>query len=127
CGTGKMSEALKVAGVASVYASDIQDYGHTNAIIDFSAGQRPNVVDFDAFITNPPFGLRGKRAEKFIDVRLELGLALLLPVDFDSSEDARAPLRRLSTLCRQDRSAEAHRLVREPRQGAGESEGKHQL
>lgn len=89
CGTGQMSEALKRAG-ASVYSSDVKDYGYVglDAVLDFVAGQHPNMARFSAIVTNPPFGNRGKLAERFIAVGLqqiaEYGfMALLLPVDFD--------------------------------------------
>jgi hypothetical protein len=92
CGTGQMSEALKAAG-ASVYSSDIEDYGYVglDAVLDFVAGQHPNTVRFSAIVTNPPFGYRGKLAERFIAVSLqqiaEYGfMALLLPADFDSAK-----------------------------------------
>jgi hypothetical protein len=92
CGTGQMSEALKAVG-ASVYSSDIKDYGYVglDAVLDFAAGQHPNTAHFSAIVTNPPFGNRGKLAERFIAVGLqqitEYGfMALLLPTDFDSAK-----------------------------------------
>jgi hypothetical protein len=92
CGDGRMAEALKAAG-ASVYASDVADYGYGgfDAALDFVAGQTPKVEHFDAIITNPPFGKRGKLAEQFIRTGLQQiavcpFMVLLLPVDFDSAK-----------------------------------------
>ena len=92
CGAGRMAEALKAAG-ASVYASDVEDrsYVGIDAVLDFVAGQIPKAEHFDAIITNPPFGNRGKLAEQFIRTGLQLitacpFMALLLPVDFDSAK-----------------------------------------
>jgi hypothetical protein len=92
CGNGQMAEALKAAG-ASVFSSDVEDYGYVglDAVLDFAAGQHPNTARFSAIVTNPPFGNRGKLAERFIAAGLqqitEYGfVALLLPVDFDSAK-----------------------------------------
>ena len=98
CGTGQMSEALKAAG-ASVYSSDVEDYGYVglDAVLDFVARQHPNTPRFSAIVTNPPFGNRGSLAEQFIAVGLqqiaEYGfMALLLPADFEFGKDADALL-----------------------------------
>jgi tRNA G10 N-methylase Trm11 len=97
CGDGRMAEALRATG-ASVYASDIEDRGYAefSAVLDFVAGQIPKTEHFDAIITNPPFGSRGKLAEQFIRTGLRRitdcpFMALLLPVDFDSAK-TRMPL-----------------------------------
>lgn len=96
CGDGRMAEALKIAG-ASVFASDIEARGYRlDAVIDFVAGQIPEAERFGGVITNPPFGKRGKLAERFIRAGLRRiadcpFMALLLPVDFDSAK-TRMPL-----------------------------------
>jgi len=90
CGDGRMAEALKAAGARFVLATDIVDLGYCGfgERFDFLSGGRPK-TSFDSIITNPPFGERGKLAEKFIEIGLiyirEGGgfLALLLPADFD--------------------------------------------
>jgi hypothetical protein len=93
CGDGGMVEALKAAG-ASVYATDIHDYGYALDELDFSTGKRPK-RRFDGIITNPPYGDRAKLAERFVEVGLQhiaAGdgfLALLLPVDFDAAKTRR--------------------------------------
>lgn len=99
CGDGRMSEALKTAGCARVYSTDIIDYGYRgqDGVLDFLAGRTPDLPCCHG-ITNPPFGPRGKLAEAFIATGLQLiaagrmdFLALLLPHDFDSAK-TRAPL-----------------------------------
>jgi hypothetical protein len=91
CGNGQMSEALKAAG-ASVYSTDIQNYGYAglDAVVDFVDGPHPG-IRFDGLVTNPPFGARAKLAERFIEVGLQRVtdcsfMALLLPTDFDSAK-----------------------------------------
>ena len=91
-GNGDMVEALKAAGAASVYATDIHHYGcKLDAVIDFTSGRRPR-RRFDGLITNPPFGPRAKLAEKFVEIGLQHisggdgFLALLLPLDFDAAK-----------------------------------------
>ena len=93
CGDGRMAEALKAAGASSVHASDIEDRGYAgfDAVLDFVVGQIPKAKQFDGTITNPPFGNRGKLAERFITTGLQQiadcpFVALLLPVDFDSAK-----------------------------------------
>jgi hypothetical protein len=83
-GTGSMVAALKVAG-AEVYATDVHDYAGLDDTFDFLSS-RESPARFDALITNPPFGPRGKLAEAFIEAglrRLPSGgfLALLPPHD----------------------------------------------
>jgi hypothetical protein len=93
CGRGHMSEVLKAAG-AIVHSTDIEDYGYAglDGLADFTSFNR---IEFclDAVITNPPFGLRGKLAEAFIETGLTLVgagfMALLLPADFDSAKTRR--------------------------------------
>jgi len=100
CGDGRMSEALKLAGCARVYSTDIAEYGYAgqDEILDFLAGLEPKLSSRfpDGIITNPPFGKRGKLAEAFIEAGLRhiaAGyarlLALLLPNDFDSAKTRR--------------------------------------
>jgi hypothetical protein len=95
CGKeGRMAKALKSAGCARVHASDIGNgYADQNEVLDFLSGRTPDLPHFDAGVTNPPFGPRGKTAEAFIARGLELLvsgyidlLALLLPHDFDSAK-----------------------------------------
>ena len=94
CGDGRMSEALKLAGCARVYSTDIADgYAGQDEMLDFLSGREPKLLPRfpDGIITNPPFGERGKLAERFIEaglarIRQHGGiLALLLPCDFDSA------------------------------------------
>ena len=88
CGDRRMAEALKAAGTL-IYASDIEDRGYAgiDAVLDFVAAQIPK-KRCDAIITNPPFGPRGKLAERFIRTGLAACplMALLLPADFDSAK-----------------------------------------
>jgi hypothetical protein len=93
CGIGSMVEALRRAGCARVYASDIVDYGAgQDEVLDFLSAQAPKFDrPFDLLCTNPPFGQGGRLAAAFIEVGLRrLGnrgiLALLLPCDFDSAK-----------------------------------------
>jgi hypothetical protein len=92
CGDGRMDVALRSAGAACVYASDIVDYGSgQDEVLDFLSAQNPKLERFDAIVTNPPFGPGGTLATAFIEVGLRrLGpnglLALLLPADFDSAK-----------------------------------------
>jgi hypothetical protein len=95
CGKeGRMARALRTAGCARVYATDIGNgYADQDEMLNFLSGRTPDLPHFDAGITNPPFGPRGKTAEAFIARGLELLasgyidlLALLLPHDFDSAK-----------------------------------------
>jgi hypothetical protein len=88
CGDGSMAAALETVG-ATVFATDIEDRGY-GAMFDFVSTLPNPRHPFDGAVTNPPFGSRGKLAEKFIEVGLQrIGavgfLALLLPNDFDSA------------------------------------------
>jgi hypothetical protein len=89
-GGGHMVEALKAAGAAKVWATDVASYGYPlDEILDFVTGPPPN-LRFDMIITNPPWGAGGKLAVKFIEsglLRIARGgaLALLLSADFDSA------------------------------------------
>jgi hypothetical protein len=89
-GEGHMAEVLKAAGPSGVYCSDIIERGYPlDQTVDFTTAILLN-LSFDAYITNPPFGPRGRLAERFIAVgieRIRFGgfLALLLPADFDSA------------------------------------------
>jgi predicted RNA methylase len=96
CGDGRMAEALRAAGCAYVYSTDIvaNGYAGQNAAMDFLSSRTPSdLLHCDKTITNPPFGPRGKTAEAFIERCLQLiaagytdGAALLLPHDFDSAK-----------------------------------------
>src|SRR5262249_16063058 len=92
CGEGHIAVALRQAGAARVYTSDIADYGNgQDEPFDFLSAQNPELDRFDAVITNPPYGERGSLATAFIEIGLKrLGpsglLALLLPCDFDSAK-----------------------------------------
>src|SRR5262249_38743714 len=89
---GGMAAALRSAGCARVYATDIVDRGGgQDETLDFLSAQSPKVERFDAIVTNPPFSPGGRLATAFIEVGLQrLGtpglLALLLPSDFDSAK-----------------------------------------
>jgi len=91
-GSGQMAEALKDAGAARVYCTDIVKYDYPlDALFDFTSIQRLNLAEPFDMITNPAFGPRGKTAEAFIEAglrRISRGeiLALLLPADFDSAK-----------------------------------------
>lgn len=88
-GTGCLVEHLKAAG-ASVYCSDIFDYGYPlDALFDFTVPGNPG-PEPDLYVTNPPCGKGGRLAAKFIEAGLRRIkrrgiLCLLLPVDFDSA------------------------------------------
>jgi hypothetical protein len=93
CGDGRMVEALRSAGCARVYATDIVARGGCqDEVLDFLSAQNPKLARApDLICTNPPFGQSGKLATTFIEVGLKrLGnpglLALLLPSDFDSAK-----------------------------------------
>jgi hypothetical protein len=96
CGGGQMSEALKAAGCARVYSTDIvaNGYADQGGVLDFLSERTPlDLPRCDGTITNPPFGPRGKTAEAFIERCLQLLAAgytdlaaLLLPHDFDSAK-----------------------------------------
>jgi hypothetical protein len=93
CGDGRMAEALRAAGCALVYTSDVIDYGNgQHEVLDFLSAQEPKFSHhFDLLVTNPPFGKGGRLATAFIEAglaRLPIGamLALLLPCDFDSAK-----------------------------------------
>jgi hypothetical protein len=91
CGDGRMVAALRAAGCARVYASDIAERGGQDEALDFLSAQIPKVSDFNLIATNPPFGQGGRLAVAFIAAglrRLPVGamLALLLPCDFDSAK-----------------------------------------
>jgi hypothetical protein len=90
-GRGDMAKVLEAAG-AEVYATDIEDRGYAklDLVHDFLAPP-PAGLQFDAIITNPPFGPRAALATKFIEIGLErIGdsglVAMLLPIDFDSAK-----------------------------------------
>jgi hypothetical protein len=92
CGDGRMSLAIKAAGAAYVYSTDIvnRSFSEFEGELDFLSEQAPKLIHYDGIITNPPFGSRGKLAEAFIRAGLrrtaDYGfLALLLPADFDSA------------------------------------------
>jgi hypothetical protein len=82
-GEGGMAAALTRTGF-SVTATDLS--GGINFLDDKSG----SVSRCDAIVTNPPYGLQGKLAERFIERALNLtrpsqgAVAMLLKVDFDS-------------------------------------------
>jgi hypothetical protein len=90
-GTGTMAEPLKAAG-ALVYCSDDTHQGYPlDACFDYTLPLFHPKQRFDWTITNPPYGGRSARlAKAFIRTGVMYigehggGLALLLPVDFDS-------------------------------------------
>jgi hypothetical protein len=96
CGGGRMSEALKAAGCARVYSTDVvvNGYAGQDGVMDFLSGCTPSGLPHcDGAISNPPYGPRGKVAEAFIERCLQLLMvgytdlaALLLPHDFDSAK-----------------------------------------
>jgi hypothetical protein len=96
CGDGCMAEALKAAGCARVYSTDIVTNGYAgqDGVLDFLSGRTPSDLPrCDGAVTNPPYGPRGKTAEAFIERCLQLlaagytdFAALLLPHDFDSAK-----------------------------------------
>ena len=95
CGDGRMAEALRAAGCARVYATDVVDRGGQDEVLDFLSAQIPKLARPDLIATNPPFGQGGRLATAFIEAglsRLPTGavLALLLPCDFDWEKPAPA-------------------------------------
>jgi hypothetical protein len=94
CGDGRIVEALRSAGCARVYATDIVARGCCQVeVLDFLSVKNPKLArPPDATITNPPFGASGRKAVAFIEtgltrIRRHRGiLALLLPRDFDSAK-----------------------------------------
>jgi hypothetical protein len=94
CGKGDMAEALRLAGCARVYCSDIDDCGcNQDETLDFLSWQEPKLErPPDLIITNPPFGPHGTLVNAFIEsgltrIRRHGGiLALLLPTDCDSAK-----------------------------------------
>ena len=91
-GDGSMVQALRLAGCARVYATDIVDRGEQDEVLDFLSAQTPKLErPTDLICTNPPFGHGGRLATAFIEEGLRrMGdrgiLALLLPCDFDSAK-----------------------------------------
>jgi hypothetical protein len=92
-GTGKMAEALKAAGAARVYCTDVIDRGYPlDGLFDFTGGGNPPALPpVDLIVTNPPYGRGNRVAVNFIESgRRQIAdrgtLALLLPVDFDSAK-----------------------------------------
>jgi hypothetical protein len=91
-GDGRMAGALRAAGCARVYTSDIVERGAgQDEILDFLSAQAPKLERLDLICTNPLFGKGGRLATAFIEVGLHrignLGIiALLLPSDFDSAK-----------------------------------------
>lgn len=97
CGGFKMAAALAQAGAAQVLCSDIvwrgtklaQPYREQYRRFDFT--KRGYDRPIDGLITNPPYGLQGVLAEKFIERALEAMrrrpgpkfIAMLLSADFD--------------------------------------------
>jgi hypothetical protein len=91
-GAGQMAKVLKAAGAARVYCSDIHQYGYQlDEKLDFVSEHKPKLARYDAIITNPAYGYRGKLITPFIKAGLRRldqhggVLALLLAVDCDSA------------------------------------------
>jgi len=91
-GGGDMVKALRLAG-CSVYATDVVDRGQDEVLDFLLMAQVPKLADFDAIITNPPFGVGGRLATAFIETGIRHVskrpgrlLALLLSVDIDSAK-----------------------------------------
>lgn len=91
CGPGKMVRALEAHG-AHVFATDAFDQGFEGMaqLFDFTERQTPSQAYYDMIVTNCPYGVQGRLAEKFIERGLERlppggVLALLLQADFDSA------------------------------------------
>jgi predicted RNA methylase len=88
-GRGHMVEALRAAGAARVHATDVFNHGYPlDEILDFVTASPK--LPFDMIVTNPPWGIGGKLAVKFIESGLRhvaggAALALLLSADFDSA------------------------------------------
>lgn len=88
-GNHKLADMLRVNG-ATVITSDIATYNrqHDFCPVDFLAGHvSPPLIYFDAIITNPPFGPRGKLAADFCRRALELcpgTVAMLCTAKFDA-------------------------------------------
>jgi hypothetical protein len=80
CGEGHIAEVLREYG-CDVFASDVHDYGHGDAVIDFLAKPLPAVSpDVDFVITNSPFG---DKCEAFALRALDLariGVAMFVPL-----------------------------------------------
>jgi hypothetical protein len=89
-GTGRMVEALKAAGAAHVYCTDIITRSYPlDGLFDFtSEGNPPTLPPVDVTVTNPAFGQGNRLAVKFVEAGLRRrgSLALLLPNDFDSAK-----------------------------------------
>jgi hypothetical protein len=95
CGPGRMVNALRAHG-ATVYASDVVDYGGLQyEVLDFLSDREPGFADCGAIITNPPGGKGNRMAFEFVRRGLERSaktgatLGLLLPADFDSGATRR--------------------------------------
>ena len=72
CGDGGMAAALRSAGCARVYATDIVARGGCqDEVLDFLSAQSPKLERFDLICTNPPYGQGGKLATAFIEVGLK--------------------------------------------------------
>jgi hypothetical protein len=98
---------LKVAKVTSIWEPAAGDGGMSNALdragFEVRATDVKSGIDFfdtahkpvPAVVTNPPYGIQGKLAERFIERALELTrphkgvVAMLLKVDFDSGSTRR--------------------------------------
>ena len=112
CGDGRMAQALKAAG-ASVYSSDVVDRGYCDELLDFTSEQQPKTN----FVTNPPFGSRGKLAEIIHRLRLaahtQSRIAGAVAAErLRLRQNATTVLRRLRVFCRQARAHSTCRVVR---------------
>jgi hypothetical protein len=89
CGDGAISRVLAEKG-ASVYSSDIKDYGYPGTVVR-------SFYDFDQFpegtdgiITNPPYGAEAARfiehGLKLLEGSPEAGMSLLLRNEYDCAK-----------------------------------------
>lgn len=98
CGEGDMARALQANG-AAIIATDANVFGYAGQILqhDFTEGWPADPffahAKIDMLVTNPPYGLRSKLAESFVERSIEMieagritSAAMLLPVDFDSAK-----------------------------------------
>lgn len=85
-GNHRIADILTING-ARVTASDIEIYERTHtAIFDFLNSYIPPAVDFEAIITNPPYGPGNNQAVKFTRNALKCcngWVAMLLTAKFD--------------------------------------------
>ncbi len=90
-GNHLMADVLREAG-ASVFTSDIATYNREHdQVWDFLRGRHAS-HDYDAIITNPPYGIGNRDAVRFAELALERCsrlVALLLTAKFDFGKTRR--------------------------------------